>query len=318
MRRGASHGRVSYDDPCVTAAVSSPPVSPSVPALALPSALLRRHLEEPKLRARIAAMVRRRVPAGDADDVVQSVLEGALAAERPPVDERELGPWLWGIARNKVADFHRRARRDVPSDEERGALDGRAEARVLLAAVVADAAAMSRGEETLEWIMREHAGDELAQIADESRLAAPVVRQRVSRLRRALRSRWLGTAGALALVLATGAGLARLVAAAAAPETIVADPTGSSTEAALASVGGEWRVEAGRAKGARVRIAGARVTVELAGVQEERAIVVEEATGASLTARVVGGGEARRVTVRLEEGALIVSDAAGTVRLVRP
>jgi hypothetical protein len=219
--------------------------------------------------------------------------------------------------RNKVADFHRRgrARHEACSDDEQGAQDGRAEARVLLEAIDADAAATARGRETLAWIVREHAGDELAQIAAEERVPAPVVRQRVSRLRRALRARWLG---ALVLALSAGGGVAHVVADARAPETIIADPSGSPTEAALARLGGEWRVEAGRAKGARVRIAGARVTLDLAGVQQERAVVVEDASAASLTARVVGGGEERRVTVRFDGAALVVSDATGSVRLVRP
>ena len=45
-------------------------------------------------------------------------------------------------------------------------------------------------EETLEWLLREGAGEKLESIAESARLPAPRVRQRVSRLRKHLRARW--------------------------------------------------------------------------------------------------------------------------------
>ncbi|MEO7110468.1 MAG: sigma factor, partial [Polyangiaceae bacterium] len=168
-----------------------------------PSDHLRRHLEEPRFLAWLSSIVRRRVPSSDVDDVVQAVLCDALASHLIPSDHREISRWICGIAKNKVADFHRRAKRQNESHEEIaiGARSG--EMRVMLRSVVADASARNR--EALEWIVREHDGEELASIAEELSIPAPLVRQRVSRLRRALRSRWLG-GGVLVLALAMCAG----------------------------------------------------------------------------------------------------------------
>src|SRR5215467_12922982 len=76
-----------------------------------PSAVTRALLAGNATRRRLSAIVRRRVPSQDADDVVQSVLCDALAAEQVPVDPDELARWLAGVARHKVADHHRRAAR---------------------------------------------------------------------------------------------------------------------------------------------------------------------------------------------------------------
>jgi DNA-directed RNA polymerase specialized sigma24 family protein len=168
---------------------------------------VRQRLLEPGFRARLSAMVRRRVPASDADDVLQTVMCDALAASAAPASDVDAGRFIGGIAKNKVADFHRRSRReahDAANVEELPSGQGaRAEACVLLGAIAEDVTPSAK--QTLEWIVREHAGEELAQIAKEARLPAPVVRQRVSRMRRALRARWLGPA----LVVLLGSDSAR-------------------------------------------------------------------------------------------------------------
>src|SRR6185437_13376397 len=71
-------------------------------------------LADPALRRALADFVRRRVPPADVDDVVQTVLCDALIAQGRPRDPEGLRRWLLGIARHKVVDVHRRARREPP------------------------------------------------------------------------------------------------------------------------------------------------------------------------------------------------------------
>lgn len=155
-------------------------------------------------RAALLAMVRRRVPAGDADDVVQAALVAAVATADRPRDPAEARRWIWGVARHKIADYHRRARRedlgDVP--EPAGAPSPEAERDLLRWAV----GALPPGEDaqrTFAWLLREGEGEKLEAIADDERLPSPQVRQRVSRMRRLLRARWaqLAAAGLVALAV---------------------------------------------------------------------------------------------------------------------
>ena len=68
-------------------------------------------LSSPELRELVERLVRRKVPQGEVDDLVQTVLCDALEAATPPVEEEQLRRWLVGITRHKIADFHRSAGR---------------------------------------------------------------------------------------------------------------------------------------------------------------------------------------------------------------
>lgn len=164
---------------------------------------LRATLAAPQLRESLRSMVHRRVPRQDADDVLQAVLCDALAAQKVPDDAEEIMRWLMAIAKHKVADFHRRAGRERASSdlEVRSPFDP-VEERDLLARVAASEASGSAGE-TLRWAVREWTGVPLSEIALEAELPAEVVRQRVSRLRRRLRAKWLVAALALLWVGST-------------------------------------------------------------------------------------------------------------------
>jgi len=68
-------------------------------------------------------MVRRRVPESDAEDIVQSALTEALAARTAPDEPEAMRKWIWGIARNKIADFYRRTRREAAGELPDVAID---------------------------------------------------------------------------------------------------------------------------------------------------------------------------------------------------
>jgi len=251
------------------------------------------------VRRGLTAMLRRRVPLQEVEDIAQTVLADALAAPTVPANPEELRRWLTGIARHKIADFHRRAARshacstDGETDGSIGATAPAAfEEREVLHALLGEKRSR-REAETMEWLVREHAGEHLADIASENGVPAPVVRQRVSRLRRALRSRWCGVFGLVALL----GGLAALGLASYEPrEAIAPDPAAdvavAPTVPASASPGhglahqaeGDWVVQTvipGRALSAA-----------------ERRLVDTEAKGAKL--RVIEG---KRVELATRTGA---------------
>lgn len=153
-------------------------------------------LEGSTLHHELRSMVRRRVPRSEVEDVVQGVLCEALAASNVPASPADVPRWVMGIARHKVADFHRRARRELLSDAvDAEPLSDPIEDRFLLRAVLADGD-RDATRETLKWVVREFAGEQLNDIAREAALPAAVVRQRVSRFRRRMRARWLYAAAA--------------------------------------------------------------------------------------------------------------------------
>jgi RNA polymerase sigma factor (sigma-70 family) len=185
-------------------------------------------LADPALRAALIRSLRQRVPPADIEDVVQATLVEAWAApeDRRPVDAEGARRWLWGIARHKVADLHRRGRRErvallgdaaeEPSaDPSRATPDtmagasndsgerseGARDANDLLRWAADQLPAGDDVPQTFEWLLREGDGDKLEQIAEEEALPAPRVRQRVSRLRKHFRSRWALEVAAVAVLL---------------------------------------------------------------------------------------------------------------------
>jgi DNA-directed RNA polymerase specialized sigma24 family protein len=165
-------------------------------------------LANPALRASLSAFVRARVPVSEVDDIVQSALAEALAAERAPEDDDEVVAWLHGIARHKVVDWFRRARREPPQDpsvtETVAAADSSPQsARDLLRWATRELPNGDENARTFEWMLREGAGEKLESIAADARLPAPRVRQRVSRLRKHYRARWAATLAALVLIAVT-------------------------------------------------------------------------------------------------------------------
>jgi DNA-directed RNA polymerase specialized sigma24 family protein len=164
-------------------------------------------VSDPALSAAVTRVVRGRVPAADVDDIVQSTLADALAARQAPEDAAEFRRWVLGVARNKIADFYRRSRREVPRDpsttEETEAAGCVSQGgHDLLRWAERELPKTEGAESTLEWMLREGEGEKLESIAAEAQIPAPRVRQRVARLRRHYRARWAAQLAAVAAILA--------------------------------------------------------------------------------------------------------------------
>ncbi len=84
----------------------------------------------------VHAVVLARVPASDAEDVVQDVFMKALRSLAGVRDAKAVGPWLCRVARNAATDFMRRRRpTEVLPPEIARTAPPTAEAREALAAV---------------------------------------------------------------------------------------------------------------------------------------------------------------------------------------
>lgn len=223
------------------------PPLPSPPALARGGAPVRVLLADASMVERLAAFVGRAVPAADVRDVLHQVVREALDAPTPPTDRDEARRWLFGIARHKVADFHRlRRRAGVALDPERlASRPAPIEARSLLRNIMADAMRDPRTAQTMSWLVREADGEQLETLAHEAALPPATVRQRVSRMRRWLRKRWGDEALLLAALSLVGVAMVRgwHPSTGVEPAPMSADPGGDATAAALVVLQGGWHVE---------------------------------------------------------------------------
>jgi len=158
-------------------------------------------LGDPALRRSLVEFVRRRVPASDVDDVVQTVLLDALAAAGRPADPVELRRWLLGVARHKVVDLHRRAHREPPAEiPDIEDSPPPLEARGLVRWAELQAGPEGDAQRTLAWMAREGEGEKLEAIAADEKLPPARVRQRVSRMRRWMKERWAAELAAVAVI----------------------------------------------------------------------------------------------------------------------
>lgn len=163
------------------------------------------------MRVALERFVRAKVPASEVEDIVQASLTDALASAGGPETEEEIRRWVYGIARHKIADHFRRAARerepDAKQPQDEAAEPAPHSARDLLRWVERELPEGDQAKSTLEWMLREGQGEKLEHIAEEESVAAPRVRQRVSRLRRYFRERWaqqLAAVAAVALVVLVG------------------------------------------------------------------------------------------------------------------
>ncbi|MEO8903977.1 MAG: sigma-70 family RNA polymerase sigma factor [Polyangiaceae bacterium] len=169
-------------------------------------------LAAPELREALLRYARRRLPPTEVDDLVQNTLTDALVSQNPPSDERDFQRWVHGIAKHKVADVYRRRGRhpllDPELDGQLGSTDPGPATGELSQWIERELPKTDGAQATLHWLLRESDGESLDEIARDEALPAPRVRQRVSRLRRHLHSRWLALAAVgLALLLCVGVAL---------------------------------------------------------------------------------------------------------------
>ncbi|MBX3217202.1 MAG: sigma-70 family RNA polymerase sigma factor [Labilithrix sp.] len=144
----------------------------------------------PDLRTALVAMVRKRVPESEVEDIVQATLADAIESPHAPTDSESLRRWIFGVAKNKVVDYHRRAGRETFEVPE---VAGKAAPHVEADLLRWAEKHLPPGEEnktTLDWMLREGEGEKLEWIAEADKVPAPRVRQRVSRLRRHLKTHW--------------------------------------------------------------------------------------------------------------------------------
>lgn len=156
-------------------------------------------LADPELRRFLLEFVKRRVSAADADDIVQTVLCDALVAKNLPTEKEELRKYLLGIAKHKVVDTHRRtSREEVGDPPELVANPPPVEEESLLRWAEKQAPTTEEAQKTLSWMAREGEGEKLENIAADERVPAARVRQRVSRMRRWMKERWIAELAAVA------------------------------------------------------------------------------------------------------------------------
>lgn len=164
---------------------------------------VRSTLADPSLRAALVAMVRRRVPPPEVDEIVQATLTEALASRNCPDDPEAIRKWVHGIARHKVVDFHRRHKHErVGSDVLESVPADSAPHDAVDLLRWAEREMPERQDNTLDWMLREGHGEKLEEIANEAELPAPQVRQRVARLRKHYRTRWAAQIAAAVALLA--------------------------------------------------------------------------------------------------------------------
>ena len=145
---------------------------------------------DPDLRSALVAMVRKRVPESEVEDIVQQALAEAIESPHAPADSESLRRWIFGVAKNKVVDYHRRAGResfDLPDVEGTPAPHVEAD---LLRWAEKNLPEGAENKKTLDWMLREGDGEKLESIAASEKLPPPRVRQRVSRLRRHFKENW--------------------------------------------------------------------------------------------------------------------------------
>ncbi|MFO0677499.1 MAG: RNA polymerase sigma factor [Polyangiaceae bacterium] len=161
-----------------------------------PNSILAKGLADARLRDDLVAFARKRVPESDAEDIVQAAFMEVLSGKSVPSEPTNLRAFVFGIVKNKLKDHHRRSRREVASGDEdfeagSGAADDAPTNASLLRWAEGELPPGSDGKRTFEWMLREGDGEKLETIANDAKVPPARVRQRVSRLRRHLKTRWL-------------------------------------------------------------------------------------------------------------------------------
>ncbi len=154
-------------------------------------------------RAALVALAKRKVPPHEAEDLVQQVLTEAIGSAHRPEEPGSARKWIYGILRNKIADYHRAKKpmkAAVVLDELAHPSATTEQEQSLLRWAMRELPSGYDAQQTLDWLLREGDGEKLEDIAESDNVPAPQVRQRVSRLRRYFRERWLAQLAAAAVI----------------------------------------------------------------------------------------------------------------------
>lgn len=115
-------------------------------------------------RSRVRAFIRRRVPnASDAEDILQDVFYQLLEAFRIMRPVERIGPWLFTVARNRIADLYRTRKPDASTDDLRESRDGESLADLLPSPDAGPEAAYARR------LLLEELDDALDELPEEQR-----------------------------------------------------------------------------------------------------------------------------------------------------
>jgi len=288
------------------------------------------------VRRLVSGAVRRGVPTGDAEDVVQAVFCDALDARTVPANPGEIPFWLVGIARNRVVDFFRRGPREIASEE--ACMAASAEPFPFELRDVVDRMASRCDAEqrrTLSWMMLEGEGVPFQSIAEEEGLSPTAVRARVYRLRRLLRREFAGMLTVLLIAGGAGAIAHELRSRSEAPVAeaawgVTPLPAWAVGDFEVAELTPDRSLDAttralalGAAQAARVSIHAGRVDVRTPTTTVTRRLVAEPDGESALNLTLEdgsGGSQALRVT-RAPGGVVVVESVAsrwrGTV-VLRP
>jgi DNA-directed RNA polymerase specialized sigma24 family protein len=243
---------------------------------------LRRYVALPGTRSSLTAYARRWGLSDTAEDVVQTVLCDALAVQAVPVPATDIPRWVSGIAKKKIADERRRRARWQWVELEDPTIATSPEATDLLKRIERELVDPEQ-RRALGWLLREHAGDSLLEIARELAIEPPTLRQRIHRLRSKLRARYL-----VPLLVLVGVGSAFVWS-----ERAHQQGVAHSLASPLGRYNGRWRVV--RAEPSRYASLGLRVvvndgsaTVQGATGLLERALLVEALTETTIAIRSEG------------------------------
>ena len=120
------------------------------------------HADDVALRTDLFKMIRGKVPEQDAEDIVQATLIEALSSPTAPKEGEARRKWAFGVAKNKIADYYRRSRRETFEVPEIAGPPPSLEERDMLRWAEEALPANSEAPKTLEWMLREGDGEKIA------------------------------------------------------------------------------------------------------------------------------------------------------------
>ncbi len=161
-----------------------------------------RRLAGPEVRAKILAVIGKRVTPADADDIAQSAYVRLMMLPSLPEAGDDLRALVATVVRGLIVDHHRKRRvredrRDdgadvdeIPVDADEASAPRREHWRQMLEFAEREVAAGRVSADVLRWAKRLAAGDTYAQIAADENVPEATVKTRMRRAREHFQKRW--------------------------------------------------------------------------------------------------------------------------------